>query len=642
MINDLLDLDGVLGQYDPGKVLVGPLLNLSINSSFRFFYIAGNGGKVYESIGLGFIEAPTEAERQRGDIVAKLQSRFGEVKVIDNQLAMAREANTLWPNEETARFLATTALEAKLQPTQVGDRDETPSTDGSVLPSNQCEPAIDEAAAEPMTLADAIDSVLVSGIASTLAQELSTSAPHRAVSPARLPDAYETWPLNSDATVTPSRHALEQDDVALAVLRLKSPRESGANTEIATTAANAETIADRPVKESGRSRSMIYRLSALSGAAAIIAGIVVVMSTRHIAKEASQATGIAAVTTADGANDRSRTTGTVILPAPAEKAAPPAQAAETVRSQATAVPNPQSAPVASARGVLATGVPPPQAAKAAHPQIDAPHASGPQSPPSQMASTQETPPPASAPQPSLATAVNAQAASSAVEPSSQTAEAERAEPGSAPVPTLQSPAARAADSQVGAAPVLKPKSRAAPPVTSQVVPAAAEPQPPAREAPRPQDQATSAAQSALSFASSTRAVAAEPAPNAAKPAYVPPTPPSQMASAEVGTPPAKLGGIVKPPLGADELDALLSRSSGFLKNGDFAAARILLRRAVESGSADAALMLGKTFDPLYLNELGAMGIQPDVAQARQWYQKAVELGSEAAAQRLANLGQTGQ
>lgn len=115
-----------------------------------------------------------------------------------------------------------------------------------------------------------------------------------------------------------------------------------------------------------------------------------------------------------------------------------------------------------------------------------------------------------------------------------------------------------------------------------------------------------------------------------------------MASAEVGSPPAKLGGIVKPPLGADELDALLSRSSGFLKNGDFAAARILLRRAVESGSADAALMLGKTFDPLYLNELGAMGIQPDVAQARQWYQKAVELGSEAAAQRLANLGQTGQ
>ena len=123
-----------------------------------------------------------------------------------------------------------------------------------------------------------------------------------------------------------------------------------------------------------------------------------------------------------------------------------------------------------------------------------------------------------------------------------------------------------------------------------------------------------------------------------------------MASAEVGTPPvstpeppaAKAASVVKPQLGADQLDALLSRSSGFLKTGDFAAARILLRRAAESGSADAALMLGKTFDPIYLNELGAMGIQPDIAQARHWYQQAVELGSDAAAQRLANLAQKGQ
>ena len=123
-----------------------------------------------------------------------------------------------------------------------------------------------------------------------------------------------------------------------------------------------------------------------------------------------------------------------------------------------------------------------------------------------------------------------------------------------------------------------------------------------------------------------------------------------MASAEVGRPPvstpeppaAKAANIAKPPLSADELNALLNRSSGFLKNGDFAAARILLRRAAETGSAEAALVLGKTFDPLYLNEVGAMGIQPDIGQARQWYQKAVELGSEAAAQRLANLVQTGQ
>jgi TPR repeat protein len=92
----------------------------------------------------------------------------------------------------------------------------------------------------------------------------------------------------------------------------------------------------------------------------------------------------------------------------------------------------------------------------------------------------------------------------------------------------------------------------------------------------------------------------------------------------------------------DEIAALLKRCSDFLKTGDFGAARILLGRGAESGSADAALMLGKTFDPFFLHEIGAIGIKPDIAQSRQWYRKAVELGSEAAAQRLANLAQAGQ
>ena len=53
-------------------------------------------------------------------------------------------------------------------------------------------------------------------------------------------------------------------------------------------------------------------------------------------------------------------------------------------------------------------------------------------------------------------------------------------------------------------------------------------------------------------------------------------------------------------------------------------------------------MLGTTFDPLYIRELGAIGVVPDVAQARQWYEKAAALGSETASQRLAKLAQTGR
>jgi hypothetical protein len=107
MIHDLTDLEALLHQYDPEKVLLGPLLNLWTNSSFRVFNIAGEGGKIHEAIGLGFFELEIDARRRRADIVAVLESRFGEVQIFDSQLEMALAAHTLWANDETARFLAT-------------------------------------------------------------------------------------------------------------------------------------------------------------------------------------------------------------------------------------------------------------------------------------------------------------------------------------------------------------------------------------------------------------------------------------------------------------------------------------------------------------------------------------------------------
>ena len=64
MINDLIDVEPLLGQHDPGMILVGPLLSLSISSSYRYFYIAGNGSKVYETISLGFVEVEDVYKRQ--------------------------------------------------------------------------------------------------------------------------------------------------------------------------------------------------------------------------------------------------------------------------------------------------------------------------------------------------------------------------------------------------------------------------------------------------------------------------------------------------------------------------------------------------------------------------------------------------
>ena len=148
MIHDLADLEPLLRQYHPEKVLVGPLLNLWTNSSFRVFKIAGNGGKIYETVGLGFVKVEADAQRRRADIVAVLESRFGEVQTFDSQLEMAQAAHTLWANDETARFLATATAESRLRPTAKVDQDQSldDASKSSVLPSDRDRELVDEAA----------------------------------------------------------------------------------------------------------------------------------------------------------------------------------------------------------------------------------------------------------------------------------------------------------------------------------------------------------------------------------------------------------------------------------------------------------------------------------------------------------------
>ena len=92
----------------------------------------------------------------------------------------------------------------------------------------------------------------------------------------------------------------------------------------------------------------------------------------------------------------------------------------------------------------------------------------------------------------------------------------------------------------------------------------------------------------------------------------------------------------------DELATLMKRGEDFLKNGDIASARLILRRAASAGHAQAALALGVTFDPRFLAEQGVLGFAPDVTQARAWYERAAELGSSEAARRLERLPAKGR
>ena len=123
------------------------------------------------------------------------------------------------------------------------------------------------------------------------------------------------------------------------------------------------------------------------------------------------------------------------------------------------------------------------------------------------------------------------------------------------------------------------------------------------------------------------------------PATIPALRAAHVDSARAAPAPPQHGNDRRPlQLDSEEIASLVKRGQDLIANGDLAAARLLLRRAAEAGSAEAALTLGTTYDPVALQRLGAIGTASDPTQARQWYQRAAELGSTAASQQLAGLG----
>jgi hypothetical protein len=89
-----------------------------------------------------------------------------------------------------------------------------------------------------------------------------------------------------------------------------------------------------------------------------------------------------------------------------------------------------------------------------------------------------------------------------------------------------------------------------------------------------------------------------------------------------------------------EIAALLKRGQDYLQNGDIVSARLMLRRAAGAGDPQAALLLGASYDPIVLRDLGVLGFAPDPGQARAWYQKAADAGLPEAARRLERLVRT--
>ena len=124
--------------------------------------------------------------------------------------------------------------------------------------------------------------------------------------------------------------------------------------------------------------------------------------------------------------------------------------------------------------------------------------------------------------------------------------------------------------------------------------------------------------------------ASPPASQTPQPAQGAPNPAPQLAAPAPAPRPAVT-------LDNDEIVRLIARGKDLLNDGDFAAARLLFERAANAGSADAALALGSTYDPLVIKRLGAVAVAPDLAKAKKWYQFAADHGSAAASLQLANL-----
>jgi hypothetical protein len=102
---------------------------------------------------------------------------------------------------------------------------------------------------------------------------------------------------------------------------------------------------------------------------------------------------------------------------------------------------------------------------------------------------------------------------------------------------------------------------------------------------------------------------------------------------ETPVPPAAVG----PTPSRDEIAALVARGAKYFAAGDVAAARLVLRPGAVAGDSGAALALGETYDPVMLKRLGVIGFAGDLAEARDWYRRAAELGSADAPQRLDQL-----
>jgi len=94
--------------------------------------------------------------------------------------------------------------------------------------------------------------------------------------------------------------------------------------------------------------------------------------------------------------------------------------------------------------------------------------------------------------------------------------------------------------------------------------------------------------------------------------------------------PASAAAIPAPPVIAPTASFALERGDEAMRQRDVIAARRFYEFAASAGVAGAATAVARTYDPLYLQQVGVRGVQADTAAALRWYKRASEEGDPAA------------
>jgi hypothetical protein len=124
---------------------------------------------------------------------------------------------------------------------------------------------------------------------------------------------------------------------------------------------------------------------------------------------------------------------------------------------------------------------------------------------------------------------------------------------------------------------------------------------------------------AIQMVEPTLAPAQQPSGPGSPGALIPPVGPAMITSGPAASPPDQ-------PLSSTDVSMLLTRGDSMFGVGDIASARHFYERAADAGNGQAALRLGESYDPSFLDQAHLRAVRGDFSAAVFWYRRARELG----------------